>query len=204
MSGMLESSGFSVESSLSRSDTAREMAGQKSRKLDSEALWEYALRALGGRAHSASELRGKLRRRAERAGDVAGILRRLKSYGYMDDRRFAGNFAASRLQNQGFGRFRVLRDLRLRGVAPNLAEQAVQEAYRDTDEMRLIEGFLRRKYRKTPLAEFLAGPRNLAAAYRRLRLAGFSSGSVLRVLKRYAREPELLESLETPEEESDQ
>jgi len=45
------------------------------RRLDSEALWQYALRALAGRAHSAGDLRQKLERRAERAGDVAGILR---------------------------------------------------------------------------------------------------------------------------------
>jgi hypothetical protein len=60
----------------------------------------------------------------------------------------------------------------------------------------LIEAFLRRKYRSVTLDVFLAEPKNLASAYRRLRLAGFASGNSLRVLKRFAREPELLDGLE--------
>jgi hypothetical protein len=86
-------------------------------------------------------------------------------------------------------------------VAPAVAEQVVREAYRETDEVRLIEGFLERKYRKIPLKTYLAEPRHLASAYRRLRLAGFSSGPVIQVLKRYAEEAEALESLEPGEED---
>jgi hypothetical protein len=40
----------------------------------------------------------------------------------------------------------------------------------------------------------------MASAYRRLMHAGFRSGDILRVLKRFARHPELLETFETPEE----
>ncbi len=57
------------------------MAQQKLRRLDAEALWAYALRALSSRALSISELRDKLRRRAEREADVDGVLDRLKRYG---------------------------------------------------------------------------------------------------------------------------
>ena len=99
-------------------------------------------------------------------------------------------------ENQGLGKIRVLRELRQRRIAPQLAERAVTEAYRGTDEVRLIEDFLRRKFRTTPLTEYLAEPRHLASAYRKLRLAGFSSAASLRVLKRFASEPELLDSLE--------
>jgi regulatory protein len=179
------------------------MAERRVRRLDADALWEYALRALAGRAHSISDLREKLRRRAERSADVEAVLSRLKRYGYLDDRQFAANYAASRLQGQGFGKSRVLRDLRQKKVARAVAEQAVLEAYRGTDEVLLVEKFLRRKYRKVELGEFLAAPRNLASAYRKLRMAGFSGGAAISVLKRYAREPELLDSLETPEEPVD-
>lgn len=166
-------------------------------------LWQFALRTLSGRAHSISELREKLRRRAERIEDVEPILSRLKEHGYLDDRRFADNYAAARLQNQGFGKTRVLRDLRLRRVVPKVAEQAVQQAYSDTDEFELIEKFLQRKYRKVSLPAFLAEPKNLASAYRRLRSAGFSSGNSIRVLKDYAAQAELLESLEASEEQEE-
>jgi regulatory protein len=170
------------------------------RRLPADALWSYALRILGGHACSAGELRDKLQRRAERAEDIGPLLARLKDYGYLNDQRFAEGFSAARLENQGFGKARVLSDLRRRRVAPAVAEKAVQQAYRETDESALIEEYLRRKYRNPPLDSWLNVPKNLAAAYRRLRAAGFSAGNSIRVLKRFAAEPELLDSLEEPEE----
>jgi regulatory protein len=177
------------------------MAQRQPRRLDAEALWTYALRALSSRAHSISELRDKLQRRAEHEADVEGVLSRLKRYGYLDDLRLAESYTAARLEGEGLGRLRVLRDLRRKRVAPAVAEQAVREAYRETDEIRLIEGFLERKYRKIPLKAYLAEPRHLASAYRKLRLAGFSSVAVIQVLKRYAEQAEILESLEPGEED---
>jgi regulatory protein len=172
------------------------MAQRKPKKLEREALWNYALRALGGRAHSIGELREKLKRRAENGGDVDDVLARLKRAGYLDDRQFAETFAAARLTSRGFGPRRVLGDLRMKRVAPKVAEEAVREAFRDTDETKLIEEFLARKYRRLSLKEYLADPRQLASAYRRLRLAGFGSPESIRVLKRYAEGAEELESLE--------
>ncbi len=172
------------------------MAQKQPRRLDPAALWEYALRALAGRAHSASDLASKLRRRAASQDDVAGVLARLREYGYLDDRRYAQSFAASRLENQGFGPMRVLRDLRSRRVAPSIAQKAVASAYKDTDEPALIEAFLARKYRHTPLGLYLAEPKHLASVYRKLRLAGFGSSNVVRVLKRYADAAGELESFE--------
>src|SRR5207249_1808266 len=98
------------------------MEERKIRQLDGERLWAYALRILGGRAHSIGELREKLRRRAMRAEDVDDVLARLKQAGYLDDRRFAEAFAAARLSGEKFGRTRVLQDLRQRRVSPGLAE----------------------------------------------------------------------------------
>lgn len=166
------------------------------RRLDAEALWQYALRALGGRAHSVGELRQKLERRAERAADVAAVLARLKECGFLDDKRYAEAVASWRLDSQGLGKARALNDLRKRRVAPSVAEKAVAKVYDETDEVALIEAFLRRKYRAVALEAFLAEPKNLASAYRRLRVAGFNSSDSLRVLKRFAREPELLDGLE--------
>ncbi|HEY1204292.1 MAG: RecX family transcriptional regulator [Bryobacteraceae bacterium] len=172
------------------------MSERTPRRLDAEALWQYALRALGGRAHSAGELRQKLERRAERAGDVAGVLARLKDCGYLDDKRYAEAVASWRLDSQGLGKARALSDLRKRRVAPSVAEKAVAKVYSEADEVALIEAFLRRKYRSVTLDVFLAEPKNLASACRRLRVAGFGSANSLSVLKRFAREPELLDGLE--------
>ncbi len=76
------------------------MAQRSPRKLAAGELWDYALRALGSRAHSAGELRAKLLRRAERAEDIGSILTRLKECGYLDDRRFAESFSTAQLENR--------------------------------------------------------------------------------------------------------
>ena len=107
------------------------MTKRKPKLFQETELLNYAVRALGGRAHSTGELREKLRRRAERAEDVDVVLGRLKEIGYLDDRRFAESYATARLENQGLGKMRVLRDLRQRRVAPQLAEQATAKTYQD-------------------------------------------------------------------------
>jgi len=178
------------------------VANRKSKLLDAEALLNYALRLLGGRAYSMGELREKMRQRAERAESVDGVITKLKEAGYLDDRKFAENYAAARLENQGFGKMRVLRDLRQRRVAPQLAEKVTEQTFQSTDEIELIEAFLKRKFRGKQLVPFLKDPKNLAAAFRRLRYAGFSPGASIRVLKRYSSQAEELDGLEAEEPES--
>ena len=176
---------------------------RKPKLLDQAQLLNLALRSLGGRAHSTGELREKLRRRAELQGDVDAVLAKLKESGYLNDRRFAENYASARLENQGLGKMRVLRDLRQRRVAPKLAEQVTDQTFQDTNESELIEAFLKRKYRGKKLGEFLSEEKNLAAAFRRLRYAGFSAGASIRVLKMYASRAEELESMEEGEAEEE-
>jgi regulatory protein len=145
-------------------------------------------------------LREKLRRRAQNNEDVDAVLGKLKEAGYLNDRNFAENFASARLQNQGLGKMRVLRDLRQRRVAPKLAEQVTEQTYQKTNEADLIEEFLRRKYRGKELGVFLSEQKNLAGAFRRLRYAGFSAGESIRVLKRFASQPEALDALESEDD----
>jgi len=172
------------------------MSVRKPKTLDREALMAYAARVLGGRAQSISELREKLIRRASSREDVTDVLDRLKRSGFLDDRRLAASFASWRLETQGQGKARVMRDLMARRVAPAVAREAADAAYNKVDEIALIENFLRRKYRGKDLPSLLGEEKNMASAYRKLRLAGFTSGNSIRVLKRYAASGEGLEGME--------
>jgi regulatory protein len=178
----------------------REKGKRPRRLLDADGLWELALKTLGGRACSAGELRQKLRARAARLEEVETTLARLKEYRFLDDRSFAESFAASRLENQRVGKRRVSQELRRRRVAPALAEAAVRKTYENVDEVALIEQFIRRKYRAAPRRDLFGDEKQLASAYRRLMRAGFSSGNVIRALKRFAADPELLDQFEPPPE----
>jgi regulatory protein len=172
-------------------------SGRKPAKLlDVESLMSYAARVLSARAQTISELREKLKRRAARAEDVDEVLTRLKGTGYLNDQQFADSFANWRRENDGLGKTRVVRDLMARRVAPALARKAADAAYAEADEVAMIESFLTRKYRGKNLGELLADQKHLASAYRKLRLAGFTSGNSIRVLKRFAAEAERLEEME--------
>jgi regulatory protein len=176
------------------------MPDRRPKRLDSEGLWNYALRALGARAHSSGEMREKLRLRAEHDEDIETTIGRLKDSGYLNDQRFAESYALSRLTNEKFGKTRVLRDLRGRRVAAALAAKTVGEVFQDVDESAMIEDWIRKKYRLAPREGLFREDKDLAAAYRRLLRAGFRTGEIVRVLKKFANNPDLLDSWEPPEE----
>lgn len=169
------------------------------KKLGSEDLWELALRKLDRRAYSATELKRKLYARSESLAALNDVMKKLQDYGLLNDARFAELFAASRLEGQGQGPQRVLRDLRSRSVPSSTAESAIRQVYLEVDESELASRFLQRKYRSQDLAIFLKEPKNLASAYRKLRLGGFSSKVSISVLKRFARGADELESFEADE-----
>lgn len=167
-------------------------------KLDGEGLWTYALRVLARRPHSVGELRQKLLRRAADRTIAIATMEKLSEYGLVNDKHFSEAFASARLQNQGFGKQRVLRDLRTKQVVGKTAEDAIQKVFEDTDESTLIHQFLERKYRGKSLPVFLQEEKNLLGVYRRLRLAGFSSSLSLATLRQYKSDlPELEEHEET-------
>jgi regulatory protein len=171
-------------------------------RLAEDALFDYAVRSLANRASSSDELRFKLRQRAEKISDIEPVITRLRDLGYLDDRRFAEMYTMMRVEGDGFGRMRVLSDLRGRRVAPKLAEKAVSQAFEGKDEPEMVAAFVERRMPSVAAGVHAGDEKKLAAAYRKLRRAGFSSGPILTVLKRFAANPEMLE--EPPEEEPDE
>jgi len=131
--------------------------------------------------------------RAANPADADAAINRLKDIGYLDDRRFAEGYAASRVENEGFGRMRVLNDLRARRVSGEMAEQAVEHAIGDKSEAELIDAFIERRMHSVLAGGKIDDEKKLAAAYRKLRRAGFASGPILSALKRIAARPEELE-----------
>jgi regulatory protein len=170
-------------------------------KLAAAELFELAVRSLARRAQSSSELRNRLRLRAAEEPAIDEVLTRLREYGYLNDRRFAETFVESRLSNQGFGRTRTLNDLRSRRVAGPVADAAVEQAYKETDELKLIEEYIRRKYRAVPREALFQSDKDLAGAYRRLLRAGFRGGNIVRILKKFAKNPELLDAIEDSDDD---
>jgi regulatory protein len=169
-----------------------------SRLLDAEELWNYALKLLSARALSAAELKIRLQRKAAPGSDVAAVLQRLQDCGWLDDEAFADSYASARRERGGWGPQRILRELAAKRVSGQLARQAVEKAFAGADEVSEAERFLERKFRGQDLQKVLSDERRLAAAYRRLRYAGFSGSAATAALKIYSQRAEEL-SADEPE-----
>jgi len=162
------------------------------RKLESEALYAYGLRALERRALTEVELRTRLKMRAADAEDVESVIERLRSIGYVDDERTAESFARSRKEYSSLGKRRVLNDLRRRGIDESTAERIVIDSYSDCDEVELIRTYLRRRLGRRLEAK-VADPKETARLYRALQRAGFHSDKIGEVLRRIGADPEWLD-----------
>jgi regulatory protein len=97
---------------------------------DIEAAQRAALRALARRAHARLDLRRRLVKKQHPPDAVDAALDRLAARGLLDDRRFAGEYAASRAA-RGKGPARLVTDLLAHGVDRRVAEEAVRSALAD-------------------------------------------------------------------------
>ena len=139
--------------------------------------------------------------RALLPADADAAIERLKDIGYLNDERFAESYASARVENDGFGRMRVLNDLRAKHIHGEMADQAVGHAIGERSEAELIDAFIERRMPSVASGGPIEDERKLAAAYRKLRRAGFTSGPILSALKRIAARPELLEEPPPDDEE---
>ncbi len=143
------------------------------RKLTTEQeLYASALRALMRRAHSIHEMRDYLNRRAEDLELVSPVVARLREHNYLDDARYALDYARQHAQSRRQGRFRIARELRARGVPDRHIEAALDAVFAETDEATLVRARLKRR-----LAHVRGSldQRKLASLYRTLLRAGFSA-----------------------------
>lgn len=97
---------------------------------------DYALRLLAARAHTTAELARKLARRGYPGDEAAAVLAWLQGQGWLDDAAYARQYVAARSQGPGaLGEERLARDLRRRGIDPDLARAALAEALGSADPL---------------------------------------------------------------------
>ncbi|MGB8543141.1 MAG: regulatory protein RecX [Candidatus Acidiferrales bacterium] len=149
------------------------MRQRSPRKVSSEQdLYASALRALMRRAYSIHEMKTYLDRRAEDKDLIPPVVARLRELNYLDDARYAVDYANQHAKLRRQGRFRIARELRARGVPDRYIDAALEIVFAETDESSLVRTRLKRR-----LAH-LRGPldqRKIASLYRSLLSAGFSS-----------------------------
>jgi regulatory protein len=133
------------------------------------------------RAHSIHEMREYLERRADDKDLVSPVIARLRELKYLDDARYATDYARQHAQLRRQGKFRIARELRGRGVPDRYIEAALDTAFAETDEAELVRTRLKRRLARIrgPLDE-----RKRASLYRSLLAAGFSADVIRAELRR--------------------
>jgi regulatory protein len=126
---------------------------------------DVAFRLLARRARSEAEMAAELGERGASRSLVRGVLGRLKTLGYIDDRRLAAE-CAERWKERGFGEYRIREQLRRARIEERVAD-AVTFPFRDERER------ARRELERHFDADEVADRRGIARAARFLAGRGF-------------------------------
>ena len=172
---------------------------KQSEPLDEAALHEYAVKSLGRRMRSVSDLRRLMQAKVEReesgTAKIDKVIARLKEYGYLDDTAFAENYTQLRQQNEKFGQRRVRQELGRKGIAQQTISDTIEQKYAEVSEEALARQHLERKRIRKPENE-----KETARVMRRLVTAGFSIGTIYKILRQWDIPDEVLATLEEVEE----
>ena len=132
-------------------------------------LRERALKFLAQREHSRRELAAKLAPHAETPEELQALLDALASRRQLSDERYAE--VRAHMLSRKYGAARIVHDLKAKGVAPELAEHAVEGA-RASESQRARDA-LRKKYGAPPQSR-----EESARQMRFLQSRGFSFDSI--------------------------
>jgi regulatory protein len=171
-------------------------SGKPPTSLDEEALYNYAVKLLGQQMRTVAEVKRLLRRRTEPGATgeakVEAVVARLKERRYLDDTGYAQDYAKLRQENASLGKRRVRQDLMRKGVHAEVIAETLDAAYAEVGEEDLARRHLERKRIRKP-----ANDKEAARVARLLMRAGFSTGTIVRILKRWDVEDSALLAIES-------
>ena len=124
---------------------------------------EICLRLLTERARTRQELAQALRKRDVPDAAANAVLERFDEVGLIDDAAFAGQWVRARHNHRGLARRAIAVELRRKGVADEVAQEALAEVDATSEELRARE-LVERKLRTVPSDT----PEQRATAARRL------------------------------------
>ena len=109
---------------------------------------QRAVKLLAAKPRSVAELRDRLLEKEwtnDEAVDYA--IAKLSEYGYVDDEQFALGYASARVRQKPVGRSRLARDLQMKQIDRELAEQTLEKVFEATPEAELIDAAIEKRIR---------------------------------------------------------
>lgn len=111
----------------------RTQAGEIVGAADRTAVLDKALDLLAVRARSSRDLSIRLRRAGARDADISWAVARLASQGFVDDAAYARGVARAKALAGGVSRRRVITVLRQKGIAADVATEAIDSTLADVN-----------------------------------------------------------------------
>lgn len=163
---------------------------------DGASLYEYAVGALARQMRTVAGLKRMLRNRVGKQEDgdvlIEAVVQKLKEQRYLNDTNYATAYSTLRKENNKFGRMRVVNDLKMKGVHGDVIEKTVTATYEGVNEEKLARQFMARKRLKKP-----ADQKQAARIFRTLARAGFTTRTIVHILKNWDVDDEVLTAMET-------
>ena len=100
---------------------------------ESERAIDLAYKAVGRRERTVAELRTVLERKRAEPEAIDAAVEELSGAGFLDDARYAVQFAEDKRELEQWGSDRIARELGRRGIAPDLIEAALAGHDRDSE-----------------------------------------------------------------------
>ncbi len=138
------------------------------------------LRMLARRPYSIAELRQALEKKFGPSEQVQEAVARLRELGYLDDRKFAEQYAYSLAHNRAFGPYRIRRELKAKLVNYQEIERAVERVYEETPAESLLEQALAKKLRTLRLPLTHSRFHSLCQSLMRL---GFNVSDIIKAVR---------------------
>ena len=113
-----------------------------------ERTFQRAVKLLAAKPRSVAELRERLlEKQWTNAEIVEAVLAKLGEYGYLNDERFAFGYASYKVRQKPVGRQRLQRDLQLKKVDRETADEALRLVFEETPEEELIDRAIEKRTR---------------------------------------------------------
>ena len=119
------------------------------RRTESERAIDLAYKAVARRDLTVAELRARLERKHLPREAIDDAVAELEDTGFLDDARYAMQFAEDKRELDQWGTERISRDLRRRGIAPHHLDAAPSTHSRDS-ELRTALLLLEQRYPGPP------------------------------------------------------
>src|SRR5437764_3843771 len=133
-----------IQSEEAETPATRAVNPEKAR----ERTFARAVKLLAAKPRSVEELRERLLEKQWTNEEIVeAVLAKLGEYGYLNDERFAFGYASYKVRQKPVGRQRLQRDLQLKKVDCETADEAIKLVFEETPEEELIDRAIEKRTR---------------------------------------------------------